>query len=157
MRHRIGIALGVLIAVSAVSSAAFADDCGMSPTGDLKIPNKEITSNVKLRVARIEEGVQTIITPLESGKYLPFVVQKGIPVRWVIRASVDDLNSCNNQVTVPTYGIRKQLLPGDNVIEFTPDREGTIRYACRMGMISSTIRVVADLAQERQNSPEGVR
>lgn len=148
MRHRIGMALAVLIAVSAVSSAAFADDCGMSP---------KITSTVKLRVARIEEGVQTVITPLESGKYLPFVVQKGIPVRWVIRASADDLNSCNSQVTVPAYGISKQLLPGDNVIEFAPDREGTIRYACRMGMISSTIRVVADLAQERQNSPEGVR
>jgi len=46
---------------------------------------------------------------------------------------------------VPQYGIRKTLVPGDNLIEFTPDRDGTIAYTCWMGMITSSIRIVADL------------
>jgi plastocyanin domain-containing protein len=47
---------------------------------------------------------------------------------------------------VPQYGIRKRLVPGDNLIEFTPDREGTIAYACWMGMVRSSIRIVTDLS-----------
>ncbi len=57
----------------------------------------------------------------------------------------EDLNGCNNPLTVPQYGIRKQLVPGDNLIEFTPDRDGTIGYTCWMGMITSYIRIVPDL------------
>ena len=37
--------------------------------------------------------------------------------------------------------------PAENLIEFTPGREGTITYTCWMGMISSTIRAVPDLAR----------
>jgi uncharacterized protein len=136
MKGRIGIALAVLIAVSALPSRACADVSAVSAPTD---------SSAK--VAKIEGAVQIVITPLESDKYVPFVVQKGIPVRWVLKASAKDLNSCNSLVTVPAYGIRKQLAAGDNVIEFTPDREGTIPYACSMGMVSSTIRVVSDLSQ----------
>ena len=71
-------------------------------------------------------------------------MQKGVPVRWIVRAKAEDLNGCNNPLTVPQYGIRKQLVPGDNLIEFTPDREGTIAYTCWMG-ISSSIKIVGDL------------
>jgi plastocyanin domain-containing protein len=99
-----------------------------------------------IAVAKISDGVQTVRTPIESGRYFPFVVQAGVPVRWVIQARADDLNGCNEIVTVPEYGIRKQLVPGENVIEFTPKRVGTVGYTCWMGMISSSIRVVSDLA-----------
>jgi plastocyanin domain-containing protein len=99
-----------------------------------------------IAVAQIADGVQTVRTPIESGRYFPFVVQAGVPVRWVIQAKEDDLNGCNEIVTVPEYGIRKQLVPGENVIEFTPKRVGTVGYTCWMGMISSSIRVVSDLA-----------
>jgi uncharacterized protein len=105
-------------------------------------------------VARIADGVQTVRTPVESGKYFPFVVQKGVPVRWVITAREDDLNGCNEIVTVPEYGIKKKLVPGENLIEFTPTRVGTIGYTCWMGMISSSFRVVADLASL---SPQDLR
>jgi plastocyanin domain-containing protein len=68
-------------------------------------------------------------------------------VRWTIRVKADDLNGCNNPLTIPQYGIRKELFPGDNLIEFTPEQEGTITYTCWMGMISSTIRVVPDVTR----------
>jgi uncharacterized protein len=103
------------------------------------MPPKSVT------VAKMGNGFQSVITGIKAGKYQPFVVQKGIPVQWVIRASADDLNSCTSMLTIPAYGIRKQLEPGDNVIEFEPLQEGTVKYICSMGMVSSTITVVSDL------------
>jgi len=98
-------------------------------------------------VARLSDGFQEVQTTVESGQYHPFVVQKGIPVRWTIRVKAEDLNGCNNPITIPEYGIRKLLVPGDNLIEFTPAREGIIGYTCWMGMISSAIRVVPDVTR----------
>jgi sulfite exporter TauE/SafE/copper chaperone CopZ len=97
-------------------------------------------------LARLTGGIQEVTTRMASGRYQPLVVQQGVPVRWTITANEDDLNGCNNPVTVPRYGISRELVPGRNVIEFTPDRAGTIVYTCWMGMISSTITVVGDLA-----------
>jgi plastocyanin domain-containing protein len=96
-------------------------------------------------VAKVIGDYQEVRTTVESGDYHPLIVQKGIPVRWTVSAKAEDLNGCNNPLTVPQYGIRKQLVPGDNLIEFTPDRDGTISYTCWMGMISSSIRIVPDL------------
>jgi sulfite exporter TauE/SafE/copper chaperone CopZ len=98
-------------------------------------------------VAKIVGGVQEVTTTMESGRYQPFVVQKGIPVRWTIKARAEDLNGCNNPVTIPKYNIQKKLVPGDNVIEFTPSEEGNITYTCWMGMISSNIKVVSNLSK----------
>jgi uncharacterized protein len=100
-----------------------------------------------LAVATVAGARQSVRTSVDSGQYEPLVVQKGIPVRWTITARAEDLNGCNNPLTVPRYGIRKQLVPGENVIEFTPQEEGTIVYTCWMGMISSEIRVVADVSK----------
>jgi sulfite exporter TauE/SafE len=96
-------------------------------------------------VAKVSSNVQNITTKLQSGEYTPITVQKGIPVRWVIQATENDLNGCNQELTIPKFGITKKLVPGDNIIEFTPDKEETIPYTCWMGMISSTIKVVADV------------
>ena len=96
-------------------------------------------------VAELKGDYQEVRTTVESGDYHPFIVQEGIPVRWIVSAKAQDLNGCNNPLTVPQYGIRKQLVPGDNLIEFTPDKDGTISYTCWMGMITSFIRIVPDL------------
>lgn len=99
--------------------------------------------------ATVQDGVQAVFTDFgSSGYYLPFVVQAGIPVKWTIRVTADGLNGCNNPITIPSYGIQKTLVPGDNLIEFTPGKEGVIAYTCWMGMISSRITVVKDLAQK---------
>lgn len=98
-------------------------------------------------VAKVEGNVQVVTTKLESGRYAPIVVQKGTPVKWTISANAGDLNGCNNRINIPEYGIEnKSLEAGDNIIEFTPDREGTYIYSCWMGMITSNIKVVSDLS-----------
>ncbi len=105
------------------------------------------TSASSGNVAQIAGNVQTITTTMDSGRYTAIVVQKGIPVKWTITAQPGDLNGCNNPVTIPKFNIEKKLLPGDNLIEFTPAEEGNITYTCWMGMISSNIKVVADVTQ----------
>jgi sulfite exporter TauE/SafE len=104
-------------------------------------------SSASGNVAKIEGGAQVVTTKLESGRYTPFIVQKGIPVKWTIKAAADNLNGCNETVTIPKYGISVKLVPGDNLIEFTPDEEGNIAYTCWMGMISSNIKVVSDISK----------
>ena len=98
-------------------------------------------------VSKIEGNIQVITTTLENGRYTPFIVQKGIPVKWTIQANASDITSCNNELIVPKYGIEKKLVPGDNLIEFTPTEEGNITYTCWMGMISSNIKVVSDVSK----------
>ena len=98
-------------------------------------------------VAKIEGNVQVVTTKLDSGRYSPITVQKGIPVKWTITAESSDINGCNNRINIPEYNIENlQLKAGENVIEFTPDSEGKFIYSCWMGMISSNIKVVGDLS-----------
>jgi uncharacterized protein len=87
-------------------------------------------------------GIQVITTTLEPYGYPALTVQKGIPVKWTITADAQNLNSCNNEIIIPAYGISKQLAAGENIIEFTPANAGVIPYSCWMGMIQSTITVV---------------
>ncbi len=104
-------------------------------------------------IAQIQSGqnFQEVITTIESGRYQPFAVQRGIPVRWIIKARAEDLNGCNNPIIIPKYNIQKRLVPGDNIIEFTPAEDGTITYTCWMGMISSYIKVVPDISRFTKN------
>jgi sulfite exporter TauE/SafE/plastocyanin domain-containing protein len=97
-------------------------------------------------VAKLENGVQTVTTEFKDGYYVPFTVQAGVPVKWTIRVTEDELNGCNNPVTIPSYGISKKLAAGDNIVEFTPKKAGTIAYTCWMGMISSRISVVKEIS-----------
>lgn len=105
-------------------------------------------------VAKIEGNVQVITTTMNDGTYTPIIVQKGIPVKWTINASQEGLNGCNNPVTIPKYNIQKELVPGNNLIEFTPQSEGNITYTCWMGMVSSNIKVVNDLSKITGNDIE---
>ncbi len=111
--------------------------------GSPEISQSAVAAN---NVAQISGNVQTITTTMDSGRYTPIIVQKGIPVKWTIKAQAQDLNGCNNPISIPQYKIEKRLVPGDNLIEFTPAEEGSIVYTCWMGMISSNIKVVADLS-----------
>lgn len=123
---------------------------GLSLSGhSLSLGNPRVgTSGI---IAQIGNGVQEVTTAIESGRYQPFTVQKGIPVRWTIKVNADDLNGCNNPIIIPQYNIEKRLVPGDNLIEFTPMEEGAVTYSCWMGMIRSRIQVVSNLGKVSYN------
>lgn len=105
-----------------------------------------ISSTAKAsNIASIKDGIQTVITELSPGSYEPIIVQKGVPVQWIIQAEPGDINGCNNSIVVPKFNIQQDLSEGDTVIEFTPSSSGTFPYSCWMGMIRSKITVVDDL------------
>lgn len=96
-------------------------------------------------VATMKDGIQTVTTGLSSGSYTPIVVQKDVPVKWIIKAEAGSINGCNNSIVVPKFNIQQDLAVGDTVIEFTPTSSGTFPFSCWMGMIRSKITVVDDL------------
>jgi sulfite exporter TauE/SafE len=88
-------------------------------------------------------GKQILNSSLSAGNYPAITVRAGIPVRWIIDAPPESINGCNNRMIIREYGIEHRFLPGENIIEFTPDRPGKFSYSCWMGMIRSTITVAA--------------
>ena len=105
------------------------------------------SNNENVRIAEIIDSKQFVTTYMHEDEYEPFIVQAGIPVVWTIQVEEDVLNGCNNPLTVPEYGIRYTMQPGENIIEFTPPtEETTIGYTCWMGMITSGIKVVDDIS-----------
>ncbi|MDR1136631.1 MAG: sulfite exporter TauE/SafE family protein [Clostridiales Family XIII bacterium] len=91
----------------------------------------------------VTDGVQVVNSTLASGRYPAITVQPNIPVKWIIDAPQGSINGCNSRLRIPEYDIQHQFEVGENIIEFTPDREGEFLYSCWMGMIRGTITVAA--------------
>jgi sulfite exporter TauE/SafE/copper chaperone CopZ len=98
-----------------------------------------------INIARLENGIQIVQSGISSGSYEPIIVQKGIPVRWIIQAEQGEINGCNNSIIAPGLNISRDLSVGDTVVEFTPESSGTFPFSCWMGMIRSQIKVVDDI------------
>ena len=101
---------------------------------------------------KIEDGVQVVNSTLSPGKYPNITVQAGVPVKWVIDAPKGSINGCNNRMLIRDLDIEYSFKTGENVIEFTPEKTGKIRYSCWMGMIRGTINVTEDAVAEGDNS-----
>lgn len=105
--------------------------------------NLEIESkSEKSELAVNSDGVQVVEMKLSPYGYEPITVTAGKPVKWIIRAEDGDITGCNRAIIVPEYNIEKELVVGENVIEFTPTKTGVFGYSCWMGMIRSSITVV---------------
>ncbi|MFH1403958.1 MAG: sulfite exporter TauE/SafE family protein [Candidatus Altiarchaeota archaeon] len=72
-----------------------------------------------------------------------FLLKKGVPVRWIIDGK--EINGCNNAIQVPKLGLKFDIKPGLQTIEFTPTEEGTIPWSCWMGMIPGVFVVKDDI------------
>lgn len=99
----------------------------------------------------IENDTQLTTTELASYGYPDLIIQKGVPFKWVINVSAENLNSCNNEIVIDSLGISKVLEIGENIIEFTPAESGVIPYSCWMGMQNATIAVVDDINNINEN------
>ncbi|MFH1448669.1 MAG: sulfite exporter TauE/SafE family protein, partial [Candidatus Micrarchaeota archaeon] len=69
-----------------------------------------------------------------------FVLRKDVPVKWIIDG--EEINGCNNEIIVREYGLDIPVSRGEQIIEFTPNREGTVSWSCWMGMIQGRFIVV---------------
>ena len=111
-------------------------------------------SNIQLK-----DGYQEIRMKVTRYGWEPdkFVLKKDVPVKWIIDGV--EINGCNNAIQVPDYNLEFKVQKGEQVIEFTPTKSGTIRWSCWMGMIPGTFIVSDDIdlgnteqVQEKLNS-----
>lgn len=84
----------------------------------------------------VNDGVQNIKMDQLAGGYFPnsFTVKRGVSVKWIIDSKAPD--TCAGSIYIPKLGIRKNFNKGENVIEFTPNEAGIIKFSCVMGMYS---------------------
>lgn len=89
-------------------------------------------------------GVQVVKMTQSDRGYSPnsFTIKKGVPVKWVITST--NAYTCAASIVSQKLNVRKALQEGENVIEFTPQDEGTINFSCSMGMYTGSFTVVSD-------------
>ena len=68
-----------------------------------------------------------------------FTIKQGMPVKWLIDAQAPF--SCASTIVMNKYNIRKSLIKGENIIEFTPRETGRITFSCSMGMYTGYFNV----------------
>lgn len=116
----------------------------ISGADDFTATNKTI-DNSSLTLSpgvEIKDGVQ-IVTMSETNRgYSPdnFTIIKNMPVRLVIKAEAP--YSCASSLIIPSLKLQKQLKPGENIIEFTPAKTGSIPFSCSMGMYTGSFTVI---------------
>ena len=110
----------------------------VSATGPLATGNAVLDTTMK-------DGYQEIRMDVTNRGWEPdkFVLKKDVPVRWIINGK--EINGCNNAIQVPKLGLKFDIKPGEQVIEFTPNEEGVIPWSCWMGMIPGTFIVKDDV------------
>ncbi len=88
-----------------------------------------------------EKNIQIITMEVNRYGWEPdvFRLKKGIPVKWIINGK--EINNCNNEIVVPGLNIKFKVRPGQQIVEFIPEKVGQIPWSCWMGMIPGTFIV----------------
>ena len=117
---------GVFLAIIAIaiigifSVKAFSNNQNNPTTAAVQPVQAVEVQNVKLSVNNYQYNLE------------PSTLKKGIPVR--MEVDLSKVNGCLRSIVIPAFNIRKNVRPGDNLIEFTPDKAGTFSITCSMGM-----------------------
>jgi len=90
---------------------------------------------------KLVNGVQEVRMVEGNNGYSPnkFSIKKGVPVKWIIDAQAP--YSCASTIVIPKLGLNKNLVSGENIIEFTPDTVGKLSFSCSMGMYTGAFNV----------------
>jgi len=104
------------------------------------------------KVPLLNKGYQEIRMDVTRYGWSPdkFVLKKGVPVKWIINGK--EITGCNNAIQVPKLGLNFDIKKGEQVIEFTPNKEGIIPFSCWMGMIPGTFIVKEDIDLNNQQA-----
>ncbi|WP_286291435.1 sulfite exporter TauE/SafE family protein [Methylomarinovum tepidoasis] len=143
MTHKILNASGVLV----ITLGLVMLNRGLAMTGSgydfhTLIQRHRPTATETIAASQAREEEQIIRMAVEAGGYRPnrFVLKRGVPVKWIIEGR--ELTGCNRVILVPQLGLEVELKPGTQVVEFTPDKAGTIPWSCWMGMLHGEFIVV---------------
>jgi heme/copper-type cytochrome/quinol oxidase subunit 2 len=133
------ISIIVIIAFGLLSVYAFpGKSLGTSGSGKTSTP----FSGIKLGSG--DGSTQTAVLSFDSKGYVitPNTLKLGVPVKMTV--DTDKVTGCMRTVVIKDFGVRKYITPQDNVIEFTPDKEGTFLVACSMNMGIGFFSVTSD-------------
>lgn len=80
------------------------------------------------------DGVQRVALSFGKFNYTPDTirVRRGIPVE--LTADTTKLSGCFSTFVIPELNVWKQFTPADTKLAFTPNRAGTYKFTCAMGM-----------------------
>ncbi len=140
-------ALVVMLGVANIGNGATLAGWSLGPV-ETQAVSVSADPNVSL-----ENGVQVVRTRVDSRGYTPshVTLQQGVPVRW----ELDGVNTygCQSVILVPRLGLTTVVVPGPNVVEFTPTVSGEVPFHCSMGMYRGSFTVVASGAPALAPSP----
>ena len=83
---------------------------------------------------------QKVVIGMRNLNYYPntITVQSGKTVRIYLDETV---SGCFRSFTIRDFGVAKYLKTPSEYVEFTPNKKGTFRFACSMGMGTGTLIV----------------
>jgi plastocyanin domain-containing protein len=105
------------------------------------LKNSATTEINQIKVPTVNtEEVQKIILSIKDYNYYPntIKVREGIPVSITLDSSI---SGCFRSFTIRDLGINKYSKNPKDTIDFIPNKKGTFRFACSMGMGTGTIIV----------------
>lgn len=83
--------------------------------------------------------IQMEITPTDTYSPDTIRVAAGVPVDWQVWGA--DNMGCTSVLVLNAFGVRQNISPGNNHVEFTPTTPGTYTFSCSMGMVRGTMIV----------------
>jgi len=103
--------------------------------GLIAFNNNQKQSNKETKLLlNTENEIQTAILSYNDSGYIltPNILKEGIPVK--ITVDTSSVNGCLRDVVIGDFGIKKYITAQDNIIEFTPNKDGQFLIACSMNM-----------------------
>lgn len=131
---------GVLVVLLAVTNL----QSGFALTG-IVLPSSSsqtMDANAPSEGGRDVAVQDVFMTVTPYGTYDParLTIRAGIPVRWHVDGT--DAFGCTTVLTIPALNISRPLRQGENIIEFTAPRPGTLAFMCSMGMVRGSFAVL---------------
>lgn len=99
-------------------------------------------SNSNASYAQLRNGKQYVEIEVLNSGYRSKTTTLKVNVPVVLKLVTNNVLSCSRAFTIPSLNISKVLSPtGEETIEFTPTRTGTLIYTCSMGMYRGSFEV----------------
>ena len=108
--------------------------------GYFLLGNENSSQNNIIKNNGNEGDFQKIVLSVKNLNYYPntISVAYGKPIRIYLDSSV---SGCLRSFTIKDFGVAKYLKTPNDYVEFTPNKKGTFRFACSMGMGTGTLVV----------------
>lgn len=133
----IGLSLmGIVLTVSIVRAGQ-----KLAMGGEALTP-PEVVAAANAATATVgSDGVQRVPLSFASFNYSPSTirVKRGVPVEIV--ADTTKLTGCFSSFVIPELNVWGQFSPANPKLAFTPQRAGTFKFSCAMGMGRGTLVV----------------